>query len=475
MGLIQAETERCLAVNAAYLNTFGLRREEVIGRTTLWVSLWPDPHERQRLTKRALSVQSLRNLKVSLELPERGRRQLLVTIDRIPLGREEGLLTTCHDVTEWIPSVDRLRRRVSTLKKEIALRQVALQQSQERLRTFCDYAPNMVFLKDMDGRYLYVNRRFRLAFHMEEHDILGKTDEQLFPLEQARQMQIHDRLVAESGRSMKFEESVTCADGLRTSVVVKFPLRDKRGAIYAMGGIATDITGRRRIKEELQHQRAQLEDVTARLLTAQDQERQRIARDLHDDVGQRMTALLLDLAVFERQPPVEPQHWIQLLASVREQLEQLSDDLHNLAHHLHPTLLVHAGLQAAMEDLVHRVASRTGLHIRIQTSRVPPKLSLEQGLCLFRVLQESLQNVVRHAQATEVTVCLVNSTKGVGLSVKDNGQGFYPSENLARRTGLGLISMRERLRLMGGWLNLHSKPGEGTKICAWIPFHEGAL
>ncbi|MCP9469984.1 MAG: PAS domain-containing protein [Nitrospira sp.] len=481
MALIQAETERCLAVNAAYLDTFGLRREDMIGGTTFWTSLWPDPKERRRLTERVLSERSVRNIEALLETKEGNRRRFLVTIDLVPLGTRRCFLTTCHDVTALPFSDDALQQRIIALEEQIATHRAALCKSEEWFRTFCDNAPNLVFLKDAHGRYLYVNRRFQSAFRIEEQDILGKTDEQLFPREQASQFQTHDRLVVKSGEPMEFEESATCADGLRTSIVVKFPIQDKSGNIYATGGIATDITDRkraeeelRRSREELRRHRAQLEDLTAKLITAQDLERQRIARDLHDDVSQQMAVLLLDLTALEQRPPVLPELWIQRIASIREQLEQLSDDLHNLAHKLHPTLLMHVGLQAAVEDLVHRVAARTSLRVLLKIARVPPELPHDQGLCLFRVLQESLQNVVKHARATEATVILVGSAKGVGLSVKDNGKGFDPEEKTVHCKGLGLISMRERLRLMNGFLNIHSRPEEGTKICAWIPFHEGA-
>jgi signal transduction histidine kinase len=150
-------------------------------------------------------------------------------------------------------------------------------------------------------------------------------------------------------------------------------------------------------------------------------------------------------------------------------LEQLSDDIHNLAYKLHPSLLEHAGLQPAVEDHVREFTKRTGLPVSLKAQNVPASLSLDHSTGLFRVLQESLQNVGKHAKATEVSVKLIGSSKGVGLSVLDNGTGFDAKDTSAHHNGLGLTSMQERLRLLQGLLRVHSRPGGGTKVCAWIP------
>jgi signal transduction histidine kinase len=208
------------------------------------------------------------------------------------------------------------------------------------------------------------------------------------------------------------------------------------------------------------------------LLTAQDSERQRIARDLHDDFSQRLVALTLDLAALDRQSPLSPESLGKALESVREELAQLSDDLRRLAHRLHPSLLKHAGLRASLEDYVQQAMRRTGLYIALKVGGLPDSLPLDHATCLFRVCQESLQNVAKHAHATEVLVKLSGSSKGIGLSVTDNGKGFDVHDKRNHQKGLGLTSMRERLRLMNGFLNIHSRPTDGTKVCAWIPSQE---
>jgi signal transduction histidine kinase len=170
---------------------------------------------------------------------------------------------------------------------------------------------------------------------------------------------------------------------------------------------------------------------------------------------------------------VRPELILHGLNPIREQLERLSDDLHNLAYKLHPSLLEHAGLQPAIEDQIREVAKRTGLSVSLTVNHVPGSLPLDHSSCLFRVLQESLQNVVKHAKATEVSVKLCGSSKGVGMSITDDGKGFDAQDRDAHHKGLGLVNMRERLRLLGGFLRIHAQPGNGTKVCAWLPFAGG--
>jgi signal transduction histidine kinase len=144
--------------------------------------------------------------------------------------------------------------------------------------------------------------------------------------------------------------------------------------------------------------------------------------------------------------------------------------VHTLAYRLHPSLLEHAGLRPAIEDHIHQVSRRTGLPIQLKILGVPSTVALDHATCLFRVMQESIQNVVKHAQATVVTVRLRGSSKGVGLSVADNGKGFdLQDQRTQHHQGLGLSSMEERLRQLHGFLRIQSRPASGTKVCAWVP------
>lgn len=476
MGVTELETGRCLDINDACLEMFGFQRDEVIGQTTLLFGIWPDPQDRAQLIERLKSELSVRNLEVPMQTKHQGLRRFLISADVVMLGKTRCLLMIGNDITELKraekalqSAQEELEHRVRERTGELERTNAALIESEERFRTFLDHAANLAFIKAMDGRYLYTNRRFREAFRLDQNSIVGKTDEELFPREQADQFRTHDLTTLEAGTAMEFEETSLYVDGPHTTIAVKFPVRDESGHIYGVGGIVTDINERKRTEETLQLQQMQLHDLTAKLIKAQEDERQRIARELHDDVSQRLAALVFDVASLEQHPPLLPELIGKALEPVREHLERLSDDLHNLAYKLHPSLLEHAGLQPAIEDQIREVTKRTGLSVSLKVNHVPGSLSLDHSTCLFRVLQESLQNVVKHACATEATVKLSGSSKGLGLSVTDNGRGFDASDKCAHHQGLGLTSMQERLRLLNGFLRVHSRPADGTKICAWIP------
>ena len=250
------------------------------------------------------------------------------------------------------------------------------------------------------------------------------------------------------------------------------PLKGAKGVVISH----TDISGRVRMERTLeQHvlllgeKREQLESLTGRLIEAQEQERKRIARELHDDFNQRLAALSVELESMERAPVAPPEPVARQLALIRDQVVRLSDDLHDLAYRLHPSLLEHVGLEVAARDHVAEFTKRTRLPVTFAAREVPETLSPEIATNLFRLMQESLQNVSKHAQATEVTVRLSGSSKGIGLSVRDNGKGFDLESKDVREKGLGLVSMQERARVLGGFLRIHSLATGGTKVCVWIP------
>ena len=250
------------------------------------------------------------------------------------------------------------------------------------------------------------------------------------------------------------------------------PLKDSQGVVISH----TDISERVRMGLELeQHvflldeKQKELESLTGKLIEAQEQERKRIARELHDDFNQLLAALAVELETLECAPIARPERVARQLARIRGQVGQLSDDLHDLAYRLHPSLIEHVGLEVAMRDHVAEFTKRTGLPVMFIAREVPVAISPEVTTNLFRLMQESLQNVFKHAGATDVTVRLSGSSKGIGLSVRDNGKGFDLENKAARMKGLGLVSMQERARLLGGFLRIHSLPTDGTKVCAWVP------
>ena len=256
---------------------------------------------------------------------------------------------------------------------------------------------------------------------------------------------------------------------LRSKVAVFVELyRKNRECEMANRALLAEVIERRRAEEELTF-------LTGKLIQAQEEERRRIARDLHDDFNQRLAALSMELATIERTLVAPPEPIPRQLTAVRGQVVQLSNDLQDLAHKLHPSLLEHVGLEIALRDHVAQFTKQTGLPVTCIVREVPGTLPPEIATALFRVMQESLQNVFKHAKATAVTVRLSGSSKGIGVSVRDNGKGFEVESPSAQRAGIGLVSMHERARLLGGCSRIRSCSTHGTKVCAWIPLSQEAL
>jgi signal transduction histidine kinase len=204
-------------------------------------------------------------------------------------------------------------------------------------------------------------------------------------------------------------------------------------------------------------------DLSGRLITAHEDEHRRLARELHDDLTQRLARLAIDAGRMENTSNAP-----EGARPLREGLVQLSEDVHALSYRLHPSVLDDLGLVEALKAECDRVARYGALRVDIEESDVPQPLSADASLCLFRVAQEALSNAARHAQASSVTVLLSPKGKGLQLVVSDNGSGFDPGD--ARdHASLGLASMRERVRLLRGELDIESSPGRGTTVVAWVP------
>ena len=218
-----------------------------------------------------------------------------------------------------------------------------------------------------------------------------------------------------------------------------------------IAGLLWQRAGRRRAEREAL-------SLSGRLIGAHEVERRRLARELHDDITQRLARMVIDVA----QLTPDTAH------SLREGLVHLSEDVHALSYRLHPSILDDLGLAEALKAECERVERNESLRVTIDSGGLPKKLPPDAALCLYRVAQEAMRNIGRHAKARSVNVSLGPVGDGLQLVVSDDGAGFDPAAR-RRQPSLGLASMRERVRLQGGRLDIDSAPGRGTTIVAWIP------
>lgn len=237
------------------------------------------------------------------------------------------------------------------------------------------------------------------------------------------------------------------------------------GRPILMRGASLDVTMRRQAEEAAK-------SLTGRLIHAQEAERARLARELHDDLNQGLALLAVELDMFGQQPPASRGEVSKRILDLSEQVKNLSSSVHRLSHELHPAKLEQLGLVAAVRGLCRELGAARNVAIEFETHTVPRLVPDEIALCLYRIVQEGLQNVIKHSRSATAKVELTSSDKGLCLIVSDQGCGF--DSLVAMDDGsLGLVSMRERVRLVRGQISVESRKGEGTWIKVQVPWVDG--
>jgi PAS domain S-box-containing protein len=243
------------------------------------------------------------------------------------------------------------------------------------------------------------------------------------------------------------------------------PLRlDGTGAVCL---IASDLSETKHAEQELRASSEQLRRLAAHLLTVREEEQARISRAVHDELGQSLTAVKLDLAWLARRLPRENGEMLERIRSTRRLAESLIRDVRRISTELRPGIL-DLGLVAAVEWQVQEFQARTGIPCshRLLTREA---FASDVSTALFRILQETLTNIARHAKATRAEVVLQKQRDRLVLWIRDNGRGFDLADSSLSKS-LGLLGMRERAAILGGQVNISSAPGKGTTVTAWIPF-----
>ena len=225
----------------------------------------------------------------------------------------------------------------------------------------------------------------------------------------------------------------------------------------------------RRANAERRRAEQAAHELSGRLIKAQEDDRSRLARELHDDVTQRLAIMAIDAGREERRLSDPDRN--TAMRGIREGLVRLSEDVHALSYRLHPAILEDLGLVEALKAECERLSPTCSIRLDVDTQQVPAKLPQDVALCLFRIAQEGLRNVARHAGASRADVCLRRLDGGLQLTVKDDGVGFDAGQRRTRMS-LGHAGMAQRAGYLGGRVHIDSSPGRGTEITAWVPLKE---
>lgn len=387
------------------------------------------------------------------------RIQRAITARRVAEARLEQLNHTLEE--RVLERTAELAWANEKLRDEMAARRA----SDERFAAFMEHAPVFAWIKDERFRYVYMNPRARRFLKLSAEGAQSQTDFNLFPRRHARQIRVHDEAALKQGNSAEVMEDLTVtAKEPRHIWVLRFPLKDAAGRCF-LGGIAVDVTEKVRAEEALRA-------LPHRIIEAQEGERRRVARELHDGVSQLLASVRFRLLSVEG--------WLHDLADdtlrrdvtrAKSYLDAALREVRAISHNLRPRELDDLGLVAAVHSAGEEIAEHSGLRVACRLAPLRKRLSPEVELALYRIFQEAVANILKHAKAKHITVELLREDGGVTLRVTDDGLGFTAARTRSRsaRTSLGLVNMRERAEFISGTLTIKSIPREGTVIEVWVP------
>jgi PAS domain S-box-containing protein len=335
--------------------------------------------------------------------------------------------------------------------------------------------PDCVIVWDAGGRVVYANPAFERLSGLSGCAWQGKLDTELGLHGEILELLTRQRrAVAHTATAVTGEmlyASSNAAEPLWLEYVMA-PLTVSDGSPAAVVCVARDVTPKKDETRQLRTAEAQIKALFDRLVSVQEEERRRLARDLHDQLGQQLTALRMNLEVFRLQSQANSPVLDQL-----ERTQRLADDLDRsidfLTWQLRPDPLQHLGLPAALDQLVRTWSDRFAIEGEFESIGSAARLHPDVEINFYRITQEALHNVVKHAAATRACVLLELGAARATLTVEDNGRGFRLAPNGAGDHQLGLVSMRERAELVGGTLEIESRPQAGTTVTVRVPLQPG--
>lgn len=457
--------EGCLvSVSDHWLEALGYEREEVVGRPlTDFLSSESRRYAAEEVIPEFFKSGYCKD--ISYQYVKKDNRTMDVLLSAIGDRNQDGnfsrSLAVSIDITERKRAEEALRQAKEDLSRYSRDLERQVKKRTEEIVSILKYTPAVVYIKDRDGLYLLVNSRYEELFGVKNEEVRGQTDYDVLPREVADQFCAHDHQVLSQGHPAQMVERMAQDDGLHTYLSIKFPVYDETGAVSGVCGIATDIT-------ELKKAQDQLRRLSGSIMAGQEKERSAIARGLHDELGQVLTAFRLDTVWLEERLRQTDPPAAQRALAMSGLIDQTIDEVRSIALRLRPGILDDLGLVDALEWYAADFERRTGITCAFNRDDIPP-LSNELATAAYRIAQEALTNVARHADADQASLILSAHEGMIILRISDNGCGF-DLDDLSESKGLGVAGMRERAALVDGLLEVESDLGRGTTITLTVKY-----
>ncbi len=451
---------RYLQVSERWCTDYSIDRSQFIGNSHY--EIFPDIPERWKdIYIRSLAGETLRAEEDRWDHDD--GRTVWLRWEIRPWGQKnglpEGILIFSEDITS--------RKQIEDMLRE----------SEATIRTLLDTASQAILAVDVHGTIVLANRMVGEMFGYAPNELLGQKHEILVPDNLMERHLLH----RESFHANPVPR-VMGADlnlmGLRKDGSV-FPIEVTVSGVNTKQGLiavrfVSDITARKQAETALRESEQSLRALAGSLISAQEEERRNLARELHDDVTQQLAFLAIELGRLASELPASLEEARSRIQTLQHQTLRASADVRRLSHGLHPSVITDFGLSIALEEFCDEFERVQGVHVKFDGPVDDSQLDAAGATCLYRIAQESMRNAAIHGHAVEIGVILNVAEGFIQLRVADNGRGF--SLGSARgKTGLGFISMMERIRLVNGTLVLSSQPGQGTVITASVPLAGGRL
>jgi len=437
-------------------------------------NLQPWQHEHRIITARTGRIKWIRGNALPRSLDDGGSLWHGILTDitdytQLKLWQDHQRETLQHDLQHQKKARHELQLQWDRLQELIEARNHQLRQTEQTLKNSQNFLEKIIntmadplFVKDRNHRYLMVNDAACSLAGRHRDLIIGRDDFDLFPHQTAAEIWKHDTFVQQSGRSCSYELQLAGPNGRQLTTLVRKTLYvDPQGERFTVG-ILRDIS--ERIEAEQQKNR-----YAQHLVAAIEQERTRLARELHDVLGAALTEQSFGIKQLKRSLKTAMPQVTGQLEQLQNGIQEMVTTVQRLCTSLRPSLLDELGLKAAVEWLAGECSRTRGISCKV-IWHDSNQINLDSATELFRIVQESLNNIMKHAGADLVTILFVENNRGCLLEISDNGCGFTTHADRSR-SSFGIIGMQERATAIGGELEINSTPGQGTTLRLTLPCH----
>ena len=449
---------KLLVVNRAFIRTFGFEREEALGQTTVGLGLYANPQDRHSIVDIVNEKGSVREYEVMIHSKSGSPVHVMTFAERIELDGKDCLLSMSYDISDRKRVEDELRRSEAYLADS------------QRV----SHTGSWAMYPNLGGRVFWSQEMYRIfGFDPGERPPDGPTVvARIHPDESDRVEKTIKQAVAE-GYEVAGEYRYFMPDGAMKHLrFLGHPVDRGNGEAREYLGTVVDVTAQKIAEEQLNATLSEVRTLASSLVQAQDDERRRIARELHETTAQDLAALKMNLAALQRSTADIAEKDRTLLAESAQLAEQAMTQIRTLSYLLHPPFLDEVGLASAIRWFAKGFENRSGVTIRLSVPDNFPRLPQDIEIALFRVIQESLINIHRHAESSTAAISLGTADGELTLEIRDAGRGMPhvragdPSGS-EHMLGVGIGGMRERMEQLGGSLEIDST-ADGTTVRAWL-------